>query len=91
MSAIVHVTFCDWPGWHGWWEWSHLLVKIRVAAADVADVALEVLDVDCVEAHNGRVEAHVLLRQAVAEVEGPAGFGEICLCAVERGEEGFDR
>jgi len=47
-------------------------VEVGVSAADVADVALEVLDVDCVEADDGRVQAHVLLGQAVAEVEGPA-------------------
>jgi hypothetical protein len=46
-------------------------VEVGVAAADVADVALEVLHVDGVEADDGRVEAHVLLCQAVAEVEGP--------------------
>jgi hypothetical protein len=36
-------------------------VKVGVSAADVPDVALEVLDVDCVEADDGRVEADVLL------------------------------
>jgi hypothetical protein len=37
------------------------LVKIGVSAADVPNVALEVLHVDCVEADDGRVQTHVLL------------------------------
>ena len=53
---------------------AHPLVEVGVAAADVADVALEVLHVDGVEADDGRVEAHILLCQAVAEVEGSGRF-----------------
>lgn len=46
-------------------------MKVRVSAADVTEVALEVLDVDCVEADDGCVEADVLFGQAVAEVVWP--------------------
>ena len=34
-------------------------VQVRIPGADVADVALEVLDVDGIEADDGRVEPHV--------------------------------
>lgn len=59
-----------------------LLVEVWISAANIAEVALEVLHVDCVEADDGRVEADVLLCQAVAEVERPGGFGEICFSAI---------
>jgi hypothetical protein len=65
-------------------------VKVWVSAADVTEVALEVLDVDGVEADDGCEEANVLLCQAVAEVEWAAGLCEICFCAVKRGEECCD-
>ena len=47
-------------------------MKVGVSAANVAEVALEVLDVDRVEADDRRVETHVCLSQAVAEVEWAA-------------------
>lgn len=62
-------------------------MEVWVAAADVADVALEVLDVDCVKADDGGVEADVLLCQAVTEVERTAGFCEVCFGTVQRLEE----
>jgi hypothetical protein len=65
-------------------------VKVWVSATDITDVALEVLNVDGVEADDGCEEADVLLCQAVAEVEWAAGFCEICFCAVEGGEERCD-
>jgi hypothetical protein len=52
-------------------------VKVWVSAADVTEVALEVLDVDGVEADDGCEEADVLLCQAVAEVEWAAGLCEV--------------
>jgi hypothetical protein len=64
-----------------------LLVKVWVSATNVTDVALEVLNVDGIEADDGREKADVLLCQAVAEVEWAAGLCEICFCAIERGEE----
>jgi len=60
---------------------------MRVAAPDVAQVALEVLHVDCVEADDGRVEADVGFCQAVAEVVWAAGLGKVCFGAVEGLEE----
>ena len=35
------------------------LVQVRIPRANVPDVALEMLDVDGIEAHNGRVETYV--------------------------------
>lgn len=69
------------------------LVDVRVAGADVANVALEVLHVDGVEADDGREESDVGLGDRVAKVVLAAflvalrkvGFG-----AVERGEERRD-
>lgn len=66
------------------------LVDPRVAAPDVADVGLEMLDVDDVEADDGRVEADVCLGDVGAEVEGSGGGGEVLLYAVEGREEGGD-
>jgi hypothetical protein len=45
----------------------------RVPAADVADVALEVLQVDCVEADDGHVQAYVCFGDVGAEVVWPFG------------------
>ena len=47
-------------------------VQIRISGADVADVALEVLHVDGIEANDGRVEPHVRFRDVGAEVVGSA-------------------
>lgn len=62
-------------------------MEVWVAAADVADVALEVLNVNCVKPDDGGVEADVLLCQAVTEVERTAGFCEVCFGTVQRLEE----
>lgn len=66
----------------------HPRVNSRIARADIADVALEVLDVDGVEADDGRVEADVDFREARAVVVGAWGGGEVGLDAVEGVEEG---
>lgn len=60
----------------------------RVAGADVADVAFEVLDVDGVEADDGGVEADVGFGDVGAVVEGRGVGGEVGFDAVEGGEEG---
>ena len=57
-------------------------MKVGVTAADVANVALEVLYIDCVKADDGREEANVLLCEAVAEVEWAAGLYEVCFGTV---------
>jgi hypothetical protein len=58
-------------------------VEVGVAAADVPDVALEVLHVDGVEADDRGEEADVLLCEAVAEVERTAGLGEVCFRTIQ--------
>lgn len=71
----------------------HPLVKGRVSAANVSDVALEVLDVDGIEADDGRVEADVCFGDTVAIVVWTGRLGEVLFSSVERGEEccyGFD-
>jgi hypothetical protein len=57
-------------------------MEVRVSTADVAEVALEVLDVYGVEADDGGVQTDVLLRQAVAKVERTTGLCEVCFRAV---------
>lgn len=47
-------------------------MEVGIPAADIAEVALEVLNVDCVEADDGREQTHISLGQAVAEVERSA-------------------
>jgi hypothetical protein len=46
----------------------HPRVQVRVAAANVSQIAFEVLDVDCVEADDGRVQAHICLSHVFAVV-----------------------
>lgn len=62
-------------------------MKVRVAAANVANVALEVLHVDGVEANDCGEEADVLLCEAVAEVEWTAGLGEVFFGTIQGFEE----
>jgi hypothetical protein len=64
-----------------------LLVKVRVAAADVADVALEVLHINGVEADDCREETDVLLCEVVAEVVRTAGLGQVFFRPIQRFEE----
>jgi hypothetical protein len=64
-----------------------LLVKVGVTAANIADVALEVLHVDGVEADDCGEKADVLLCEAVAEVVGTAGIGEVFFRTVQGLEE----
>lgn len=65
-------------------------VQGRVAGADVAHVAFEVLDVDGVEADDGRVEADVGFGEVGAVVEGRGVGGEVGFDAVEGVEEGVE-
>lgn len=60
-------------------------VQVGVAGADIADIALEVLDIDGVEADYGRVEPDIGFGDGRAEVVGTFGVsgGEMGLCAVE--------
>ena len=64
----------------------------RVAGANVAYVAFEVLDVDGVEADDGRVEADVGFGDVGAVVEGRGVVGEVGFDlgeGVEEGVQGF--
>lgn len=65
------------------------LVDGGVAAADVADVCLEVLNVDRVEADDGGVEADVGFGDAVAVVVGAGVLLEVAFDAVKGFEELF--
>ena len=66
-------------------------MQSRKARADVAEVAFEVLDVDRVEADDGRVEADVGFGDGGAVVEGAGVGGEVSFGAGEGGEEGVER
>lgn len=73
---------------------AHPAVQVRVPGADVAQVALEVLHVHGIEAHDGRVQPDVGLGQAGAEVVRTPPFAvvqrQVGLGAVEGPEEGGD-
>jgi len=75
-------------------QFPHPPVQIRVPRPDVADIALEVLDVDGVEADDGRVQTDVGLRDVRPVVVRSAVirgvFGEMGFGAIERFEEGVD-
>ncbi len=66
------------------------LVQRRKPGSDVTDVAFEMLDVDGVEADDGRVEADVCFGDVGSEVVGCGVFCEVGFGAVEGGEEGAD-
>ena len=62
-------------------------MKVGVTAANVADVTLEVLHVNGVEADNSGEETDVLLCEAFAEVERTAGLGEVFFGTIQGLEE----
>ena len=63
------------------------LVQGRIPAADIPDVAFEVLYVHHVEAHDRRVEPDICFRDVLAIVEGSGRGGKVRFGAVEGGEE----
>lgn len=70
---------------------AHPLVQTRVAAADVANVALEVLHIHRVEARQRHVQADVRLGDVLAQEVGAVGLrGEVLLSAVEGLEDAED-
>ena len=62
-------------------------MEVWVSAANIAEVALEVLHVDGVEADNCGKEADVLLCEAITEVERTAGLGEVFFRTIQ----GFEK
>jgi len=62
-------------------------VKVRVSAANIADVALEVLHIDGVEADDCCEKTDILLCEAVAEVVRTAGLGEVLFRTIQGLEE----
>ena len=66
------------------------LVQCRIAAADIADIALEVLNIHGIEADDRRVESNIGFRDVGAVVEGGGVGGEVGFDAVEGFEEGLD-
>ena len=65
-------------------------VELRIPAANVTDVALEVLDVYNVEADDRSVEPNVGFGEAIAEIEASGTILEVGFGAVERIEERCD-
>jgi len=65
-------------------------VQVGVAATDVTNVALEVLDIDCIESDDGRVETHIGFSQSIAKIEWAAGFGKVCFSTVQGLEQCLD-
>lgn len=70
---------------------AHPLVQARVAAANVANVALEVLHVHRVEARQRHVQPNIRLGEGLAEEVRAVGLrGEVLFCAVEGLEDAQD-
>lgn len=65
-------------------------MKVRVSTADVADVALEVLDVHWVEANDGGEKADIGFSQTITKVKWTFRLCEVCLRMVEGLEQGVD-
>lgn len=62
-------------------------VDMRVSGADIANVGLEMLNVDDVEANDGGVETNIRFGDVLAEVVRVCGLGKVFLDTVEGGEE----
>lgn len=62
-------------------------MESRVAAANIAQVAFEVLDVDCVESDDGRVETNVCFCDAITVVVRTWALGEMVFGSVQ----GFEK
>jgi hypothetical protein len=65
----------------------HPLVDRGITTADITDVALEVLDIDGIEANDGRVQPDIALGDIFAPVERVGVLGEVLFDAIERFEE----
>ena len=65
----------------------HPFVKVGIAASDIPQVALEMLNIDRVEADDGRVEPDVCFCHAFAMIVGAWRPGQLGLCTIQRGEE----
>lgn len=72
-------------------QMAHPPVQSRVPGANIANVALEMLDVDGVEPDERHVQPDICLGELLAKVVWPAGLGrDVLLCAVEGFKEGVD-
>lgn len=65
-------------------------MKVRVSTADVANIALEVLDVYRVEADDGGEKADISLSQPITKVKWTFRFFKVRLRMVEGLEQGVD-
>ena len=68
-------------------EISHPVMKSRVPAPNIPNVAFEVLDIDSIEPDDGREETDVSFGGLGAVVVGSCGGGELGFDAVEGFEE----
>ena len=67
------------------------LMQCRITRSDIADVALEVLHVDRVEANDGSVEANVCFGDVGTKIVRRSVLSKVSFGAVKRGEKGLDR
>lgn len=65
-------------------------MQCRIPGADIPDIALEMLLVHGVEAHDRHIQAHIRLCDIIAEVVGAGGGGQMFLRAVEGFKEASD-
>lgn len=66
------------------------LVQSRIAGADVADVAFEMLNVNRVEADDGGVEAYVRFGDSFSEIERSRSLCQMGFSAIEGAEQGSE-
>ena len=66
------------------------LMQRRVPRADIADIALKMLDVDGVEPNDGGIKANVCFGDGFAEVIGCRVLCQVSFRTVKGGEEGLD-
>ena len=68
------------------------LMQRRITRSDIADVALEMLHIDGVEANDGSIEANVRFGDVGTEIVGSSVScsSKVSLSAVKGGEKGFD-
>lgn len=63
---------------------------MRITTADIADVALEMLNIDGIESNDGGEQTHVGFRQLITKVVWSAIFGKLGFRPIERLEQSRD-
>lgn len=68
----------------------HPLVDGRIPTSDVPKVRLEVLNIHCIESHDGGVQSHITFSDLIAPVVRPWAALEVFLYSVQRLKQSND-